>query len=323
MKRSSKQLKAWTLTVALVLGNLAALSGWTEAQTRSRTRNVQATTAYDRGYADGYDDGYRQGKNDNEQDLTRDHKRSRLYQDADRGYETRMGSLADYREGYRLGFEIAYTDGYYGRTLNQRTPNNARRTTLRLRDRDRSRAGSVIPADTALRLRLTTALSTKTNNEGDRFTARVVEPPTYEGATVEGHIARIERSGKMTGHTEMALDFDMITFRDGRRSPFYAQIEKIYIGDSIKTTDEEGNVESANKTRDILIRSGGGAALGAIIGAIAKGGKGAAIGAIIGAGVGAGSVFIQGKKELILDQGTEMSVRTTTTARETIGSVRN
>jgi hypothetical protein len=211
MKRSLKQLKAWVLILVLAIGNLAALSGRAQAQARSRIRNTQTATAYDHGYADGYDDGYRQGKSDNEQDATRDHKRSQLYKDADRGYETRLGSLADYREGYRLGFEIAYTDGYYGRTLNQRTPSNARRIALRLRDR--ARTGSVIPADTALRIRLTTSLSSKTNNEGDRFTARVFEPPAYEGATVEGYIARIERSGKMTGHTEMALDFDTITFR--------------------------------------------------------------------------------------------------------------
>lgn len=308
MKRSSRLLKAWTLAVALGVGNLALLSDWANAQTRSR--NTQITVAYDRGYADGYSDGYPAGTRDYEQNATRDHQRSQLYQDADRGYQARLGSLADYREGYRLGFELSYTDGFYGRAQSQQTPRNARGTILRQRDRNRPRASSEIPADTALRLRLLNAINTKTNHEGDRFTARVVEPATYEGATVEGYIARIERSGKMTGHTEMALDFDTITFRDGRRSAFYAQIEKIYIGDSIKTTDEEGNVDSANKTRDILIRSGGGAALGAIIGAIAKGGKGAAIGAIIGAGVGAGSVFIQGKKELILDQGTEMTVRT-------------
>lgn len=312
MKSSSTQFRIWALALALALGNVVALSGWTSAQTRSRPRTPQTTAAHDRGYADGYDDGYRTGKSDYEQNATRDHKRSDLYQNADRGYDARSGSLADYREGYRLGFELGYTDGYYGRTMNQQTPRNTRGTILRQRDSNRPRVSSEIPVNTSLRLRLMTPLNTKTNVEGDRFTAQVVEPLSYEGATVEGYIARIERSGKMTGHTEMALDFDTISFRDGRRSAFYAQIEKIYIGDSIKTTDEEGNIDSASKTRDILIRSGGGAALGAIIGAIAKGSKGAAIGAIIGAGVGAGSVFIQGKKELILDSGTEMSVRTTT-----------
>ncbi|MFN7945912.1 MAG: hypothetical protein U0Z53_11210 [Blastocatellia bacterium] len=311
MKSSAKQFRVMALIAALMMGNVAALNS--QAQTRSRSRSVQTTVAYDRGYVDGYDDGYREGRNDYDQNATRDHQRSRLWQEADRGYETRLGSLADYREGYRLGFELGYTDSYYGRPSSPQTPRNARSMTLR--QRDRSRAGSVIPEGTALRLRLMTKLSTRSNHEGDRFTASVIEPVTYEGATVEGYVARIEHSGKMTGHTEMALDFDLIQFRDGRRSPFYAQIEKIYIGDSIRSADEEGNIDSAGKTRDILIRSGGGAALGAIIGAIAKGGKGAAIGAIIGAGVGAGSVFIQGKKELILDQGTEMSVRTVVSER--------
>lgn len=316
MKRSSKRFHAWTLALVLALCSMAVLSNRADAQTRTRIRSTQTTVAYDRGYAYGYDDGYREGKSDYEQSADRDHTRSQFYRDADRGYESRLGSLADYREGYRIGFELGYTDGYYGRTTNKRTPRNALGTTLRQRERPGSSAESVIPAGTALRLRLTTALSTKTNSEGDTFTAQVIEPPAYEGATVEGHIARIERSGKLAGHTEMALDFDAITFRNGSRSIFYAQIDKIYIGDSIKTADEEGTVESANKTRDILIRAGGGAALGAIIGGIAKGSKGAIIGAIIGAGVGAGSVFIQGNKELILDSGTEMSVRTVTTARD-------
>lgn len=311
MKQAMEQIKVWIFAIVLVLANAILLSDAALAQ--QRNRNVQTTAAHDRGYADGYDDAYRAGKSDYVQGAMRDHKRSRLYQEADRGYEARLGSLADYREGYRLGFELGYNDGYAGRSLNARAPRNTRGMITRQRERDRPRTNGVIVEGTALRLRLLTSLSTKTNQEGDRFTARVVAPANYEGATVAGHIARIERSGKLNGRTEMALDFDAITFRDGRQSPFNAQIEQFYIGDSIKTTDEEGNLESASKTRDILIRSGGGAALGAIIGAIAKGGKGAAIGAIIGAGVGAGSVFIQGKKELILDQGTEMSVRTTAT----------
>jgi hypothetical protein len=61
--------------------------------------------------------------------------------------------------------------------------------------------------------------------------------------------------------------------------------------------------------KTLRTRSVGGGALGAIIGGIAGGGKGAAIGAAIGAGVGAGSVFVQGWKELILDPGTEILIR--------------
>jgi len=62
-------------------------------------------------------------------------------------------------------------------------------------------------------MRLETRLTTATNCQGDRFTARVIEPSVYEGAIIQGHIAKIERSGRMTGRTEMTLDFDAITLR--------------------------------------------------------------------------------------------------------------
>jgi len=64
------------------------------------------------------------------------------------------------------------------------------------------------------------------------------------------------------------------------------------------------------------VRGVGGAALGAIIGGIAGGGKGAAIGAILGGGVGAGSVAVEGGKELTLEPGTEILIRTAAPARD-------
>jgi hypothetical protein len=177
---------------------------------------------------------------------------------------------------------------------------------------------SLIPDGALLRIRLETRLTTKTDREGDRFTASVIEPNAYEGAIIQGHIAKIDRSGRMTGRTEIALDFDYITLRDGRNGPFQAQIEKVFATESVKSVDEEGNVESASKTKETEIRAIGGAVLGAIIGGIAGGGKGAAIGAIIGAGAGAGSVYVQGDKDLILDPGTQMMVRVTIPSRERV-----
>ena len=44
---------------------------------------------------------------------------------------------------------------------------------------------------------------------------------------------------------------------------------------------------------------------------LAGGGKGAAIGAVIGAGAGAGSVYVQGRNDLDLEAGTEVTVRAT------------
>lgn len=59
----------------------------------------------------------------------------------------------------------------------------------------------------------------------------------------------------------------------------------------------------------LVQRTAIGTAIGAIIGAIAGGGKGAAIGAIIGAAGGAGSVYVQGKDNLDLPSGTELTIR--------------
>ena len=254
--------------------------------------------------------------------FNRNFRQHTLYFEADRGYEARFGPFADYQEGYRWGFEVAYLDGYSGRGYDSRIPPNVAQIarTLALspvqRDRARPTVRSLIPEGALLRIRLETRLTTKTNREGDRFTARAVEPSDYEGAIIQGHIAKIERSGRMTGRTEMALEFDDITLRNGRSGPFHAQIEKVFATESVKSVDEEGNVESASKTKETEIRSIGGAVLGAIIGGIAGGGKGAAIGAIIGAGAGAGSVYVQGDKDLILDPGTQMMARATTPSRE-------
>ena len=185
----------------------------------------------------------------------------------------------------------------------QRIPQTNNRTN----DRE---ADFSLPSGDQLRIRLTSPLSSKTNREGDQFTARVVSPSAYVNATIVGHITRISHSGKATGKTEMQLAFDEITMPDGRSATLEAQVEKVYESASVKTVDEEGNVQSGTRTRDTATRGAGGAAIGAVIGAIAGGGKGAAIGAVIGGAAGAGSVYAQSGKDMILEVGTEMMIRT-------------
>jgi outer membrane lipoprotein SlyB len=75
--------------------------------------------------------------------------------------------------------------------------------------------------------------------------------------------------------------------------------------------DNEGSVRDDNQTNKTVQRAAIGTAVGAIIGAIAGGGKGAAIGAIVGAGGGAGSVYVQGRDDLELTRGTELTIRAT------------
>lgn len=334
MKRSMR----FARILSSIMITLLLISASTEAQTTRKKTTAKRpavkpapttslpvftpNSAVEYGYVGGYNEGYLTGKSDFNANAAKDFERSTIYQDANRGYEKKYGDLAEYQRGFKSGYEIGYNDGYVGREKNEKMPTNlnAKQPTMaeqataanatKNKTRTASKHHTPIPPDTIVRLRLDTLISTKTNQEGDKFTAFLVEPQTYEGATVEGHVGKIKRAGKLTGQTELALEFDRIIFKDGVSLAFHGQVERVFATEQVKTIDEEGNVQTSSTTKDTTIRSAGGGALGAIIGGIAGGGKGAAIGAILGAGVGAGSVYVQGNKDLVFDPGTEIQVRT-------------
>ncbi len=307
--------------------------------------------AHEHGYATGYADGYVRGKNDFNEAHDRDVETSEAYRRADRNYETKLGNILEYQHGYRIGFELSYDDGYFGRAYNNAVPPHLARTWQAINQpapvaaptvaasaptpapvsrpvepsasrpvpndepRNASRERLVVRDGVQMKIRLQTPISTKTNQEGDQFTALVLDPTEYADATITGHIAKLKSSGKMTGKTELVLAFDQIELRNGTRGRFAAQVEKVYQTESVKEVDEEGNVVSGDRTKDTAVRTGGGAVLGAVLGGVIGGGKGAAIGAVIGAGAGAGSVIYQGSKDLQLYPGTEMLIRTAAPAR--------
>jgi hypothetical protein len=189
--------------------------------------------------------------------------------------------------------------------------NDANAQTKKRTTRQATRRVARIPVGTQMKLRLEDTIDTKESRDGDRFKATVLTPSRYADATIEGHIAKINKSGKLKGRTELALTFDRIRLRSGETVPMAAQVVRVYGGSSAKDVDEEGNVRSGSKGKTTAVRTGGGAAVGAIIGGIAGGGKGAAIGAAIGAGAGAGSTYIQGSNKIKLESGTEILIRTT------------
>lgn len=168
----------------------------------------------------------------------------------------------------------------------------------------------LVPVGTNLKVRLEDTLSSKDSRVGDTFTATVLDPVRFNEATVRGHISSIQKSGKIKGRTSMNVAFDSIELRDGRKGTLHGYVTRVY-GNDAGRADEEGGVESGSRTNQTIKRAGIGAAAGAIIGAIAGGGKGAGIGLLIGGAGGAGSLAVQGSKELKLESGTELVVRVT------------
>lgn len=168
----------------------------------------------------------------------------------------------------------------------------------------------VVPDGTQLVTTLNTNLSTRTAKDNDRFTMTVQSPSQYRNAIIEGYVTNVNRSGRIAGRSEMSFNFDRIRLQDGRTYRFAGLVENVQVAGQDVRIDNEGAVqESDSQTEKTVTRTAIGTAVGAIIGAIAGGGKGAAIGAVIGAGAGAGSVYIQGRDDLELESGTQVTVR--------------
>jgi hypothetical protein len=159
--------------------------------------------------------------------------------------------------------------------------------------------------------RLNDSLDTTRTRAGDRFSLTVMSPPEYRDATIEGHIIDTNRSGRVTGRAELAMAFDSIRMPNGRTARFDGTLDSVRAanGDVLRV-DTEGTVrDDSSQTNKTVTRAAIGTAVGALIGAIAGGGKGAAVGAVLGGGAGAGSVFIQGRNDLQLTPGTEITIR--------------
>jgi hypothetical protein len=175
-----------------------------------------------------------------------------------------------------------------------------------------------IPADTNMRIELLNNLSTDVSQRGDNFEARVVEPAQFADAVVTGRVSSVRRPGKVRGSGELQLSFQQIRFTDGRTANFGAQVTEIVNTRTDSDTgevDPEGGVHGRSTTKDDVTKVGAATGIGAIIGAIAGGGKGAAIGAVIGAGVGTGGVMTSHGKDIRLQRGQQLMIRTSADTR--------
>lgn len=171
-----------------------------------------------------------------------------------------------------------------------------------------------IPAGTNLQVQLTTTLSTKTSQNGDPWTGKVVEPVFAagqeiipEGSWVEGHITFVKPPGRAKGVAEMRLILDSITTSDGVQYSASAGLEDVQGAEGARVGGEEGTIKGPSSKKSDAKTVGVGAGAGAAVGAITAGGKGS----LYGAGIGAGAALIRGLlkrgKEIVLPQGTELT----------------
>ena len=316
--------------IAMGLISLTAATSNVFSQTQS--------TALERGYRTGYSDGYNAGYRDVADQAPRDYQSKDEYRRADRTYNQVWGTLEDYKDGYQQGFEAGYATGYDRGNFNSSIPSDlSRRGTVdSAQDNPADSTQSTtntnsapvnsapvnngpvtngpvfIPRDAVLVIELQSSISTDISQQGDPFQARVTSPTEFSGAIVEGRVSRVKRAGKVKGSSQLQLSFDSIRMPDGRTSPFSASVVEILdMGNSDSgTVDSEGGVRGRDNTKDSVTKVGASAGVGAIIGAIFGGGHGAAIGAAIGGSIGTAGVLTSRGKELRLERGQQLKIRT-------------
>jgi len=172
-----------------------------------------------------------------------------------------------------------------------------------------------LPAGTELQVRLTTALNTKSSENGDPWVGRVIEPIFAQGrevvpasSRVDGHITYLKPAGRAVGTGEMRIVADTITTPGEGTFTIVASLHDAQGGDAAKVKDEEGTITGPGKDAKEAAKDAGiGAAVGAGAGVLVHGGTGALYGAGIGVVAAAIHSLAKKHKGVVLPPGTEMT----------------
>lgn len=156
-----------------------------------------------------------------------------------------------------------------------------------------------VPAGTELSVRLVSAISSGTASAGSSFEGTLASPLVVGGvevaavgSAVSGTITNAVSSGRLSKPAELGLTLNSLTPKGGAN-----------VAISTSTWSAKGE---SHKKRDIEMM-GGGAAAGALVGALTGGKKGAAIGTLIGGGGGTAVAAGTGKKEIVLASETKLA----------------
>jgi hypothetical protein len=173
---------------------------------------------------------------------------------------------------------------------------------------------ATLPEGTKITLQLNKNLSTKTNREGDSFTAVVTTPVNLgdrmiipKGSVVNCSISRIVRPGRFQGKAQMNFVFQSIDVSGRRRIPIVATLVKVDQDGNIGV-HSEGSIEGENSTARNVARILTPTIIGGGIGVVAGGSRGAEIGAGAGALIGLTSVFSSDGKHLEIHRGSTLDI---------------
>lgn len=161
-----------------------------------------------------------------------------------------------------------------------------------------------VASGTSIRLTLDQQLSTKTNQQGDLFTATVASDVMADGyaaipagSVVRGRVTAVQKSGSPGEAAVLKVAFDEVTV-DGTTYPVQFTV-----------TEAKPTVEGRSSTGEKVGKIGVGAAAGAILGRVIGGdATGTIVGGAIGAAAGTAIVLGTEDADAVLAEGSPMTV---------------
>ncbi|HVN81214.1 MAG TPA: YMGG-like glycine zipper-containing protein [Terriglobia bacterium] len=173
-----------------------------------------------------------------------------------------------------------------------------------------------VPDGTRIQAKLESTINSRTNRQGDRFSAKVIESVMLEGkevipagTTLEGRVAEVKPASRARSKGEINLTYERLIFPNGVSETIVASASELSESEKEQIDRKEGTIKGESTQKRDAGEVAGGAAAGAGIGAIAGGGKGAAIGAGVGGLIGLADSLRRKGKEVELPAGTKMVIR--------------
>ncbi len=177
---------------------------------------------------------------------------------------------------------------------------------------------TTIPEGTVIELRMETGLNSATSRVDDTFKANVLRSVSLDGrvavpenSTVDGRVTSVQPAERSSRSGVIGVEFTQLSI-NGRSYAIDGTLTSLRADERKQIIDAESRVKGKSSTPRNILFIGGGAGVGAVIGAIAGGGKGAGIGVLTGGGAGALGALLSRGAEAEVPVGSEIAMQLVT-----------
>ena len=172
-----------------------------------------------------------------------------------------------------------------------------------------------IPEGTVIELRMETGLNSESSQVDDTFKASVLRSVWIDGrvavpenSNVDGRVTMVQPAERSSRSGVIGVEFNQLSI-NGRSYAIEGTLTSLRADERKQIIDAESRVKGQSSTPRNILFIGGGAGVGAVIGAIAGGGKGAGIGVLTGGGIGALGALLSRGAEAEVPAGSEVAMQ--------------